>query len=108
MPKRTIKDVYSFGAYTATRQCTLCGWRRRNGVKYEWCPGNNHGKHEWEIVLAPVPSNGWLRGWWLFAIRKRPRALALVRKLHRDSEAVRRGRSRITWCPVNVIVKRPA
>jgi len=28
----------------------------------------------------------------------RERALAMVRKLHRDSEAVRRGRSLVMWC----------
>ena len=38
----------------------------------------------------------------------RERALAMVRKLHRDCEAVRRGRSLAMWCPVGVIVKRPA
>jgi len=31
----------------------------------------------------------------------------MVRKLHRDSEAVRRGRSLVLWCPVVMIVKRP-
>jgi len=38
---------------------------------------------------------------------RRERALAMVRKLHRDSEAVRRGRSLVMWCPVVMIVKRP-
>ena len=38
----------------------------------------------------------------------RGRALAMVRKLHRDSEAVRRGRSVILWCPIVMIVRRPA
>jgi hypothetical protein len=32
----------------------------------------------------------------------------MVRKLHRDCEAVRRGRSLIMWCPLGMIVKRPA
>jgi len=32
----------------------------------------------------------------------------MVRKLHRDCEAVRRGRSLAMWCPVGVIVRRPA
>jgi hypothetical protein len=32
----------------------------------------------------------------------------MVRKLHRDSEAVGRGRTRIMWCPVKVIIKRPS
>jgi hypothetical protein len=39
---------------------------------------------------------------------KRARALAMVRKLHRDCEAVRRGRSHIMWCPVTGIIKGPA
>jgi len=39
---------------------------------------------------------------------QRERALAMVRKLHHDSEAVRRGRSVMMWCPVGMIVKRPA
>ena len=39
---------------------------------------------------------------------RRERALAMVRKLHRDSEAVGGGRSLTMWCPVRMIVKRPA
>ena len=39
---------------------------------------------------------------------RRERALAMVRKLHRDSEAVRGGRSLIVWFPVRIVVKRPA
>jgi hypothetical protein len=30
----------------------------------------------------------------------------MVRNLHRDSEAERRGRALIMWCPVTVIVRR--
>ena len=37
----------------------------------------------------------------------RKRALTMVCGLHRDSEAVRRGRSLVMWCPVKMIVKRP-
>ena len=37
----------------------------------------------------------------------RGRALAMVRKLHRDSEAVRRGRSLVMWCPIEILVRRP-
>jgi len=32
----------------------------------------------------------------------------MVRKLHRDIEAVRGGRSLIMWCPVQIVVKRRA
>ena len=32
----------------------------------------------------------------------------MVRKLHRDSEAVRRGRSVILWCTIEMIGRRPA
>jgi len=39
---------------------------------------------------------------------RRERALAMVRKLHRDIEAVRGGRSLIMWCPVQIVVKRRA
>jgi hypothetical protein len=30
----------------------------------------------------------------------------MVRKLHRDSEAVRHGRSLMIWCPIEIIVPR--
>jgi len=52
----------------------------------------------------------WTSGVGAVAIQRaarRERALAMVCKLHCDSEAVRRGRSRIMWCPVGTIVKRP-
>jgi hypothetical protein len=38
--------------------------------------------------------------------RKRTRALAMVRTL--DSEAVRGGGGLIMWCPIDMLVKRPA
>jgi hypothetical protein len=37
----------------------------------------------------------------------RTRALEMVRKLHRDSEAVWRGGSLMMWCPIEIIVRRP-
>ena len=37
---------------------------------------------------------------------RRKQALTMVRRLYRDTDAVRR--SLVMWCPVRMIVKRPA
>jgi hypothetical protein len=38
--------------------------------------------------------------------RKRTRALAMVRSLYSEGERMRRGRSMIAWCPLEMVVKR--